>query len=207
MEKQAIPDWVIKAMTPLDHKRDCMAFCRDFYIAIRVLPNEARLEAYDAIMDYAFQECLPKDGTVGSLAVSMVEGKIDIPDFEHKSDDISTIYNNIIDEKEKRKYKKKKEKDLTPEQQEKFEIFWRSYDRKEGKALCQQIWATLCEKDVDIIIKTVPLYVKWKSDVKYRKMPATYLRQRCWEDAIPSEFLEEQQPKSYGYEPPKNAIY
>ena len=89
MEKKTIPDWVVKAMTPLDHKRDCMAFCRDFYVAIRVLPNEARLEAYDAIMDYAFQERLPEEGTVGSLAVLMVEGKIDIPDFEYKSDGLS----------------------------------------------------------------------------------------------------------------------
>ena len=93
MEKKTIPDWVVKAMTPLDHKRDCMAFCRDFYVAIRVLPNEARLEAYDAIMDYAFQERLPEQGTVGHLAVAMVDGKIDIPDFEQKSDDISNIYN------------------------------------------------------------------------------------------------------------------
>lgn len=207
MEKKTIPDWVVKAMTPLDHKRDCMAFCRDFYVAIRVLPNEARLEAYDAIMDYAFQERLPEQGTVGHLAVAMVDGKIDIPDFEQKSDDISNIYNSIIYEKEKRKYKKKKEKELTPEQQQKFEIFWRIYDRKEGKSLCQQIWANLCEEDVDIIIKSVPLYVRWKSDVKYRKMPATYLRQRCWEDAIPTEFLDHQQTQHNGYEPPKDAIY
>jgi hypothetical protein len=33
------------------------------------------------------------------------------------------------------------------------------------------------------------------------------LRQRCWEDAIPSEFLDHQQTQNNGYEPPKNAVY
>jgi len=214
--EETIPSWVIKAMTPLDHKRDCMAFCRDFYIAIRLLPNDLRLEAYDAIMDYSFQERMPQEGSVGRLAVGMVEGKIDLDSFEHTSNkfehdsdyisNIDNIYKDITNKEKRKIYKKKKEKGLDSDKQEKFDLFWKIYDRKEGKKMCEQLWEKLCEEDVDMIIKTVPLYVRWKSDVKYRKMPATYLRQRCWEDDIPNEFTE--QPNQVTtYQPPKDAVY
>lgn len=213
--EETIPSWVIKAMTPLDHKRDCMAFCRDFYIAIRLLPNDLRLEAYDAIMDYSFQERMPQEGSVGRLAVGMVEGKIDLDNFEHNSDkfehdsdyisNIDNIYKDITNKEKRKIYKKKKERKIDSDKLQKFERFWNAYGRKEGRSASEKLWADLSDEQIDKILSTVEAYVRWKSDVKFRKMPATYLRQKAWEDAIPEEFS--QVPEPVTYQMPRNAVY
>lgn len=119
-------------------------------------------------------------------------------------EDNNNIYNDI-EEKEKRKYKKKKEKEMNPEKLKKFNTFWETYDKKESRTICLNIWDKLEQEDIDAIMKTVGSYVRWKSDAQYRKMPSTYLRGRCWEDRIPAEFL--QAPESQSYQLPKNAIY
>jgi hypothetical protein len=154
-------------------------------------------------MNFGFQGIIPEKGTIGELAVQMVENRIDLNFgqssnmFEQNSDDIynnnnitnhNDDYNNNDIKKEKRKYKKKKESFVFD--QKKFDRFWSSYGR------------------IDKILLTVDAYVRWKHEIKYRKMPATYLRQRAWEDSIPSEFLSAQNNQETSkYQLPHGAVY
>ncbi len=69
-----------------------------------------------------------------------------------------------------------------------FEIFWRSYPRKEGKGACEGWWRS--HKPDDFLLgvmlgkidhaKQLP---KWQEDGgKYIPMPYTWLHQKRWED-------------------------
>ena len=66
-----------------------------------------------------------------------------------------------------------------------FEMFWDLYDKKEAKESCIKAWNKLENEDHKKIIEVVPDYVAWKSDKKFRPMPATFLNQKRWLDEIP----------------------
>lgn len=74
---------------------------------------------------------------------------------------------------------------------ESFLLFWKLYDKKVGKDICVRLWRKIPKRERKLALEYVPLYVKACPDKKYRKNPATFLRQRGWYDElIPSEYAD-----------------
>jgi hypothetical protein len=82
---------------------------------------------------------------------------------------------------------KKEDKDIDP-----FEVFWKSYPRRVGKADAFKAWMHLIEKekiDPTQIQKAVEGYIKeiarLKTELQYVKHPTTFLRSDRWKDYLP----------------------
>lgn len=67
---------------------------------------------------------------------------------------------------------------------EEFERFWNMYNKKTGKEKVIKRWSKLTSKEREKIFETLPYYLKYTPDVKFRKDPYTYLNQRTWEDEV-----------------------
>ena len=65
-----------------------------------------------------------------------------------------------------------------------FERFWLLYDKKVGKPICIKKWNKISKEDKELIFKNLPAYIKSTPDKQYRKDPATWLNQECWNDEL-----------------------
>jgi len=67
-----------------------------------------------------------------------------------------------------------------------FEDFWSAYDHKKSKPMAQKAWKQIGVDDalLSTILHAVYAYVRNTPDKKYRKHPATWLNQKCWDDEI-----------------------
>jgi hypothetical protein len=68
--------------------------------------------------------------------------------------------------------------------EEQFEKFWEIYNKKTGRTKAQPRFLKLSIKEIDAIFATLPYYLKFTPDIKFRKDPFTYLNQRVWEDEV-----------------------
>jgi len=71
-----------------------------------------------------------------------------------------------------------------------FEQFWNIYDKKVSRQKAQKLFDKLSTKDREQIFATLPAYIASTPEKKFRKDPATYLRNRAWEDEIISAITE-----------------
>lgn len=65
-----------------------------------------------------------------------------------------------------------------------FSDFWDTYDKKKDTAKCDKKWASLTDKERELVMGHIPSYVQSTPDKKYRKSPLTYLNGKCWLDEI-----------------------
>ena len=66
-----------------------------------------------------------------------------------------------------------------------FDIFWDKYPKKTSKKDCQKKFAKLKQTDVDLILKTIDSFVKYKPFESYNHPnPLTYINQERWNDEI-----------------------
>jgi hypothetical protein len=66
--------------------------------------------------------------------------------------------------------------------EELFNKFWEMYNKKVGTKDAKIKFLKLSDKDIEVIFKTLPHYIKSTPDIKFRKHPLTYINQRTWED-------------------------
>lgn len=66
--------------------------------------------------------------------------------------------------------------------EELFDKFWNMYDKKMSTKDTKAKFMKLSMKDIEKIFETLPYYLKSTPDIKFRKMPLTYINQRVWED-------------------------
>ena len=78
----------------------------------------------------------------------------------------------------------KKENKNTLVCDDEFEKFWLLYDKKVGKPICIKKWNKISKDDKELIFKNLPAYIKSTPDKQYRKDPATWLNQECWNDEL-----------------------
>ena len=81
--------------------------------------------------------------------------------------------------------------------EKKFDLFWESYPKKQGKSVARKVWMSL-ELTDDLykeIINSLTSQKKWskwvRNEGQFIPMPATWLRQERWED----ESLESDEDK------------
>ncbi len=67
-----------------------------------------------------------------------------------------------------------------------FDRFWLAYDKKVGRAVAEKAWkrAKVDEVLLPVILEAAKAYVAVTPDKAFRRHPATWLNQRCWEDEI-----------------------
>jgi hypothetical protein len=68
------------------------------------------------------------------------------------------------------------------QREEDFKKFWEMYNKKAGTKDAKTKFLKLSDKEVEQIFKTLPYYLKSTPDLKFRKLPTSYLNQRTWED-------------------------
>jgi hypothetical protein len=68
------------------------------------------------------------------------------------------------------------------QREEDFKKFWEMYNKKAGTKDARTKFLKLSDKEVEEIFKTLPYYLKSTPDLKFRKLPTSYLNQRTWED-------------------------
>lgn len=86
-----------------------------------------------------------------------------------------------------KQYNKEQE---TKNKEQKFDIFWDLYQNKKGFAKCKKAFMKLDCEVIEKIIESVPKYVKSTPEIKYRKLPLTWLNGEHWNDELeaPKEF-------------------
>lgn len=89
-----------------------------------------------------------------------------------------------------------------------FEQFWNLYNKKIDHKKCLSRFLKLKQKDIDIIFKTLPDYIKSTPDAQYRKSPSTYLNNDSWLNEIikPKNNHTGFKEKDYGESTPKEEI-
>jgi len=65
-----------------------------------------------------------------------------------------------------------------------FDEFWYMYGKKVEMKKCCQLYSKIKEADRQKIKDTLPKYVEATPDTQFRKYPATYLRNECWNDDL-----------------------
>ena len=65
-----------------------------------------------------------------------------------------------------------------------FDAFWLAYDKMVGRKKAEALWSRLSKHDREAAMAYLPAYKAAQPDKRYRKDPATFLRNRGWEDEI-----------------------
>jgi len=82
-----------------------------------------------------------------------------------------------------------------------FDKFWNMYDKKMSTKDAKSKFLKLSMKEIDKIFETLPYYIKSTPDIKFRKMPLTYLNQRVWEDEgyMPRTIAKSEVPSAFKF--------
>lgn len=78
------------------------------------------------------------------------------------------------------------ERPVAKDKQEGFDDWWSAYPRKIAKKPASQAWAALNKKDKQAARAGLNTY-EFSKETRYIPHPATWLRQRRWEDAVTKE--------------------
>lgn len=65
-----------------------------------------------------------------------------------------------------------------------FDEFWNLYDKKTDRKKCEDKYKKLSLVQIEKIKTALPIYIKSKPDVQYRKNPLTWLNGECWNDEV-----------------------
>lgn len=65
-----------------------------------------------------------------------------------------------------------------------FDEFWDLYDKKSDKKKCKEKYEKLSMVQIEKIKEALPIYIKSKPDIQYRKNPLTWLNGECWNDEV-----------------------
>jgi hypothetical protein len=61
--------------------------------------------------------------------------------------------------------------------------FWNAYDKKSGTGAAKEKFLSLNVGDMEVIVNKAAIYAKSTPEIKYRKLPITWLNQKCWLDS------------------------
>lgn len=89
-------------------------------------------------------------------------------------------------------------RDMTVEQEARFNMFWTDYPRKKDKVDARRAWRRLNPSEVELILilQGINRYMAsgdWK-DPQFIPYPATFLNHRRWEDEIATKGQHDDQP-------------
>lgn len=79
---------------------------------------------------------------------------------------------------------KRKEKEEEKNNIFSFDEFWNMFDKKVDRRKCEDKYKKLSLVQIEKIKVALPIYIKSKPDIQYRKNPLTWLNGECWNDEV-----------------------
>jgi hypothetical protein len=76
------------------------------------------------------------------------------------------------------------DKEINNYKEDSFNSWWLMYDNKKGLAKSKAKFLKLSDNDIQAILKITPVYVSSTPDIKYRKLPLTWLNGEHWNDDL-----------------------
>lgn len=76
-----------------------------------------------------------------------------------------------------------------------FNDFWKIYDKQVDRKKCLEKFTKLKDEEIKLIFEVLPNYISNTPDKQFRKNPATWINNKCWNDA------EYNKPKVISYTP------
>jgi hypothetical protein len=76
------------------------------------------------------------------------------------------------------------DKEIKNYKEDSFNSWWLMYDNKKGLSKSKAKFLKLSDNDIQAILKITPLYVSSTPDIKYRKLPLTWLNGEHWNDDL-----------------------
>ena len=73
-----------------------------------------------------------------------------------------------------------------------FKAWWDIYNKKVGKKKSLAKWLRLTQEQRDKCMNVIEDFVKYRSDIKYRPHPLTYLNGEMWNDEIPNQTISKE---------------
>lgn len=115
--------------------------------------------------------------------------------MKHKRNS-NEIQTTPIKEEEEEYKESKEEKNIYS-----FDEFWDLYDKKNDRKKCSDKFNKLTGEQLKKIKEVLPIYIKSKPDVTFRKNPLTWLNGECWNDEIKNETIskKESNTNTYGF--------
>jgi len=83
-------------------------------------------------------------------------------------------------------------KSIKPNVDERFEVFWKAYPRKVGKAGARRAWEKAMRVTTPEVIGAALGAAKWSEDPKFIPHPETWLNQGRWDDEAPPPRLRDE---------------
>lgn len=106
--------------------------------------------------------------------------------FIDDSDVLASCLQSAIPETEGESEKEAKKKTEKETEDSSFIDFWNVYDKKVAKPAAEKAWKKIKPNDdlLITILQSARKYVKSTPNKQYRKDPATWLNNQCWNDEI-----------------------
>ena len=76
-----------------------------------------------------------------------------------------------------------------------FNDFWKLYDKQVDRKKCLDKFLKLKDEEIKLIFENLPHYIRSTPDKQFRKNPATWINNKCWNDA------EYSKPQTVTYTP------
>ena len=180
----------------MESKRLVFKFYKSYYEVAMELSDKDRLIFYDAIMKRQFFGIEPNLNGMVKFAYISQKHNIDKQvkgweDFTKNKLEaipiidpiIGCVIDPMIQLKDKEEEEEEKEIKYTCLS---FDEFWDLYNKKVGKPNAIKLFEKTTEKERELIKAYIPKYKLSKPEVKYRKDPERFLKNRVWEDEIVS---------------------
>jgi DNA-binding transcriptional MerR regulator len=76
-----------------------------------------------------------------------------------------------------------------------FNDFWKIFDKQIDRKKCLEKFLKLKDEEIKLIFENLPNYIRNTPDKQFRKNPATWINNKCWND------IEYSKPKTITYIP------
>ena len=172
-------------------ERNWFIFYRSFREAIQDLPKKNKLDLYEAITEYCFNQKEKNLTGFSKTIFWLIKPQLEANNRKWANWCKTKWSKQEAKEKQTKSKPQGKDKDKEKDKEkEQFEIFWNLYDKKIDKDKCYKKWLKLCEVDRVASIKHIPQYKLSQPDKKFRKNPETYINNKSWNNEIITWWLD-----------------
>lgn len=176
--------------------RDSMIFYRSFYEAIKELSFESQGIIYNAIYEYGLNKNEVELKGIEKTIFTLIKPQLDanLRKFNNGNKGGRPPKNNLNETELKPKNNLNETKTKANVNVNvnnnvnnnifSFDEFWNLYDKKTDRKKCEDKYKKLSLVQIEKIKTALPIYIKSKPDVQYRKNPLTWLNGECWNDEV-----------------------
>lgn len=173
--------------------RKAFNFFRSYYDVAMELNDKDRLAFYDALLNKQFNNCEPTLNGMAKFAYLSQKHSIDTQIKGYFDKTKNQLFNpshdpcqggNIGGTVDPSVQEKEEEKEEEKNNIFSFDEFWNLYDKKTDRKKCEDKYKKLSLVQIEKIKTALPIYIKSKPDVQYRKNPLTWLNGECWNDEV-----------------------